>query len=209
MCYDSDKKIQLKDLIKLSNNFDNDTNFYQNLSDFILGVTDLITQKETFANVDEKVKNNVLLNFKNFIFESLTYSVQYMKQYQVITSALVTINNRLLFLYYKLVRKLVDYDNDIAKLKDASEKLNQTINATINEYSRYQSKSIDIIDSYASDSVQFNADIQQLINKLNARVELLKKETIRIENNSKTLDNKTSTYEGFVGKDVKAIGNKL
>ena len=209
MCYDSSKKIQLKDLIKLSNNFENDTDFYQNLSDFILGVTELITQRGTFVNVDEKVKNDVLLNFKNFILESLTYSVQYMKQYQVITSELITINNRLLFLYYKLVRKLVDHDNNITKLQEALEKLNQTINATINEYSKYQSKSIDTINSYASDSMQSNTDIQQLITKLNARVELLKKEAIRIKNNSKTLDNKTSVYEGVVEQDIRDIGNKL
>ena len=218
--YTKEKKINLTGMIKLSDSkdFTKDVAFYQNLSEFSLGLAELINDKKTWSSqkggqdtaTTISTETKVLAEYKLFLQEALIYVLKFMSAYNVTSADIIEINNTLLLLYYSVVRRLADQGKSTDRLQETYDRLKKTTADTINLYEEYQQKAKSQIDSAGGKNADADATYADLIKRLEDRIKKIEAEQNTLKSNIKSVDENISNISQHVenGK-AKEIANTL
>lgn len=206
--YSANKRINIRQLLNAEKTIDADMFLYQNLYDFIMGIVNFIITNKEFGNADNKIKKNVLENFKNFIKDALNFSLDFMNKYKVTGTNLMKINDNLLFLFYSLVRKLADYNIDIPNLEAMYGKLIEAIESNIELYRKYSQAAIDKSGTQI-EKPKIPIDIEKLIERLNGRRKSLADENTKLKNNIQNLNSNIEAAQKTADPKVVQLTNGL
>ena len=159
------------------------------------------------TKLDKDIYNTILIKFKDFIRETLTYVLEYINTYRKITDNMVVINNNLLYLYHLITYQLANYNTDIDKLLITYDKLKKILDVVIKQYEEFQNKLIDNTNSYTSPGPDPN--ILALIKRLEERIALLDVQKTKLSSNLKEIDAKIFKYEKLASKEAVDVLKKI
>lgn len=191
-CQYTDNSIELNHLIKLTNDFADDTKFYRNLHEFILSVTQLMITDTPIKNAPKDTKKKIMENFKKFILEALAYSKNYRDQHKMNTDELTTICIDILFLYRLFTIRLVNYGTDTNKLKETFEQLKKATDNTIGKINELQTGSVANTKSVATQDPRIQKTIEEVEKRLKLENKLMDRLNDMLkDNDKKILEDKT------------------
>ena len=217
--YYSDEKINLETMMQLSvdKNFDKDINFYHNLSDFVVGVADMINSNMNkiskmkpqivIGGAETPLMKEILLNYKEFVRGALEYTNKFVDKYQLPT--LSTDTDKLLLMYYSAAMSLADTGKNISDLRLAFDRLQKATAETIKLRKQYYQTAKNKIDAIPSRK-KGDVSTEIIINRIEDVIGKLREQDKKLSANTEKIQQKISNIETTVADDkVMAIARKL
>lgn len=194
--YQSDGTLDLDKLMKLSNNFQTDSNFYDNLYGFNIALVNFITHEEAFKNAKPETKANVINGVQRFIRQSLRYLSNYMVRYNIISEKLVNSSYDLLYLLNILTAKHIIETPVLSSLNELYQRLISAVQNNIKIYNQINKdaigKEITVEQTALPQIDQLKNELESLIDKLQNEHKILQRNVANINNNTDELANYAS-----------------
>lgn len=209
--YVKDNKLALDDIIKLQGNFDADKNFYINLYEFVLSIANFVAENPAFKNANDTIKVNILNGLKMLIRQTLNYSQQFMKKYDVIDDRMIGLSDNLLLLFHSIITRHANVGKSVGALTDIYDQLVAMIRENIGLYEKLKEKIINTKQGPLTNTeIAQQTEMTKLAQELKLKIAELEKQRIKLENSLIEINNKSDNIrKNVTSKDILTLADKL
>lgn len=195
------KTIKFDELLHLSNDFKKDSDFINNLYNFIIVIT-----KHIDATNEKKSHQVLLMNLRGLIKSGIDNIAAFMKTYNIIDDHLIKKSYNLLYLLHAFSFQQANIDQK--KMKDVHEMYEQ-LTKTITENLGIYNKIIESKETYTQQAIPMPENIKQTADRLKKRLDILKKQHTNLQSTAKSLEKSQVSLKDHVDKDILKLEKTL
>lgn len=198
--YQDNGLLDLNKLIKLSNNFKQDSDFYDNLYGFDIALVNFITNNADFKKSKPNTKASIINGAQKFIRQSLDYLSEFMSKHQIINDKLISSSYDLLYLMNKLTLQRITVGPNVSSLGTLYERLVETAK---NNISLFHQINVPSISKQVGVEQIVIPEVDTMRKELESRIAILEKEHTNLETNVRRINENTSNLENLITPNVK------